>query len=84
MFKEINDIKCICETLIEKSEKIKKTADEVLKLLDLIKAKASQEEALNKSLAMRKELSGLFILNSNLDNILQTQQKIFESLKSLS
>lgn len=84
MFKEINDIKCICGTLIEKSEKIKDTADEVIKLLDLIKTKATQEETLNKSLAMRKELSGLFILNSNLDGILQSQQQIFESLKNLS
>ena len=84
MFKEINDIKCICETLIEKSEKIKNTADEVIKLLDIIRTKAKQEEALNKSLAMRKELSGLFILNSNLDGILQSEQQIFESLKNIS
>ncbi len=84
MFKEINDIRCICETLIEKSEKIKYTADEVIKLLDLIKANTTQEDNLDKSLTMRKELSSLFILNVNMNDIVQSQEKVFNSLKNLT
>ena len=84
MFKEINDIKCICETLIEKSEKIKYTADRLIELLDSIKSNTAQEDTLDKTLSMRKELSSLFILNTNMNDIMQSQQEIFDSLKNLT
>ncbi|MFZ3385950.1 MAG: hypothetical protein WA120_02090 [Candidatus Hydromicrobium sp.] len=81
MFKEISDIKKVCETINSKSEKIKNLATELDKLMEEIKSKASQEEAVNITLAIRKELTNLFILNSNIEDNFNTLQRIFNSTK---
>jgi len=81
MFKEISDIKKVCETINSKSEKIKDLATELDKLMEEIKSKTSQEEAVNITLAIRKELTNLFILNSNIEDNLNAMQKISNSMK---
>jgi len=81
MFKEISDIKKVCETINSKSEKIKDLATSLDKLMEEIKSKTSQEEAVNVTLAIRKELSNLFILNSNIEDNLNAMQKISSSME---
>ena len=81
MFKEISDIKKVCETIDSKSEKIKNLATELDKLMEEIKSKTSPEEAVNITLAIRKELTNLFILNSNIEDNLNAMQKISNSIK---
>jgi hypothetical protein len=51
--------------------------------MEEIKSKASQEEAVNVTLAIRKELTNLFILNSNMEDSLKILQKIYESLEKI-
>ena len=84
MSKEISDIKKVCETINSKSEKIKDLATELDKLMEEIKSKTSQEEAVNITLAIRKELTNLFILNSNIEDNLNAMQKILSSIKKLN
>ena len=81
MFKEVSDIKKVCETIDSKSEKIKNLATELDKLMEEIKSKTSPEEAVNITLAIRKELTNLFILNSNIEDNLNAMQKISNSMK---
>ena len=81
MFKEISDIKEVCETINSKSEKLKDLAASLCKLMEDIKTKTSQEEAVNVTLAIRKELSNLFILNSNIEDNLNAMQKISNSME---
>ena len=49
--------------------------------MEEIKSKTSQEEAVNVTLAIRKELSNLFILNSNIEDNLNAMQKISSSME---
>ena len=83
MFKEISDIEKVCRTIDSKSEKIKKLATDLDGLMEEIKSKASQEEAVNITMAIRKELTNLFILNSNMEDSLKILQKIYESLEKI-
>ncbi|MBA7508353.1 hypothetical protein ES705_00279 [subsurface metagenome] len=83
MFKEINDVKEVCKTMISRSDKIKNLATELESLMDEVKSKTSQEEAVNITLAIRKELTNLFILNSNIEDNFNTLKKIFDSLKEI-
>lgn len=84
MFKEVNDMKKACETIILKSKKIQDTGEKIKALVSEIELKTDQEDAVIKALAMRKELANLFILNSNIEDILKTQEKVFNSLKKLT
>ena len=81
MFKEISDIKKVCETINSKSEKLKDLATSLCKLMEDIKNKTNQEEAVNVTLSIRKELSNLFILNSNIEDNLNAMQKISTSME---
>lgn len=83
MFKEISDIEKVCRTINSKSEKIKKLVTDLNGLMEKIKSKASQEEAVNITLAIRKELTNLFILNSNIEDNLKILQRIYESLEKI-
>jgi len=83
MFKEISDIKKVCKTINSKSDMIKNLATELDKLMEETKSKVSQEEAVNITLAIRKELTNLFILNSNIEDNFNTLKRIFDSLKEL-
>ncbi|MBL7123586.1 MAG: hypothetical protein ISS14_01690 [Actinobacteria bacterium] len=83
MFKEINDVKKVCKTIISRSDNIKNLATELESLMDEVKSKTSQEEAVNITLDIRKELTNLFILNSNIEDSFNTIKKIFDSLKEL-
>ncbi len=81
MFKEISDIKKVCNTINSELDKIKNLATQLDNLMEEIKSKTSQEEAIGVTLAIRKELTNLFILNSNIGDNFDTMQKIFNSTK---
>ncbi len=84
MFKEINDVKGVCENIVERSENIKNLSTELKSIMDEIKSKTNQEEAVKMTLAIKKELVNLFILNSNMEDSLKALRKIFDSLKKLN
>ena len=84
MFKEINDAKGVCENIVERSENIKNLSTELKSIMDDIKSKTSQKEALKMTLAIKKELVNLLILNSNMEDSLKELKKIFDSLKKLN
>jgi len=84
MFREIEDIKRVCKNIVERSEDIKNLATELKSIIDEIKSKTDQEEAVKMTLAIKKELTNLFILNSNMDDSFRILQKIFSSIKKLN
>ena len=84
MFKEINDVKGVCENIVERSENIKNLSTELKSIMDDIKSKTRQKEALKMTLAIKKELVNLLILNSNMEDSLKELKKIFDSLKKLN
>jgi len=84
MFREIEDIKRVCKNIVERSEDIKNLATELKSIINEIKSKTDQEEAVKMTLAIKKELTNLFILNSNMDDSFRILQKIFSSIKKLN
>ena len=84
MFREIEDIKRVCKNIVERSENIKNLATELKSIINEIKSKTDQEEAVKMTLAIKKELTNLFILNSNMDDSFRILQKIFSSIKKLN
>jgi len=84
MFKEIEDLKGSCENIIKKSCNIRDLAKEMVGLISEIKSKTSEEDAVEMTLAVRKELANIFILNSNIEDSYKTLQKIFNSIKKLN
>lgn len=83
MFKEMGDLQDACKNVIERSDNIKNLALELTDLIDKTKSKATQENAVEMTLAIRKELATMFILNSNIEDNFKTLQKILNSLKKL-
>jgi len=81
MFKEINDVKGVCKNIVSRSDEIKNLCTEMDSIMEEIESKAGQEEAVNVTLAIRKELANLFILNSNMEDCFDTMKKAFDSLK---
>ena len=84
MFREIEDVKRVCKNIVERSEDIKNLATELKSIIDEIKSKTNQEEAVKMTLAIKKELTNLFILNSNMEDSFRVLQKIFSSIKELN
>jgi len=83
MFREIEDVKRVCKNIVERSEDIKNLATELKSIIDEIKSKTDQEEAVKMTLIIKKELTDLFILNSNMGDSLKILQKICESLEKI-
>jgi hypothetical protein len=81
MFKEINDVKGVCKNIVSRIDEIKNLCKKMDSIMEEIESKAGQEEAVNVTLAIRKELSNLFILNSNIEDNFDTLRKVFDSLK---
>jgi len=84
MFKEIEDLRGTCENIIKKSESIRNLAKDMVNLIDEIKTGIKQEDAVEMTLAVRKELANIFILNSNIEDNFKILQKIFKSIKNLN
>ena len=84
MLREIEDIKRVCKNIVERSENIKNLVTELKSIIDEIKSKTDQEEAVKMTLAIKKELTNLFILNSNMEDSFRILQKIFSSIKKLN
>lgn len=83
MFKEIEDIKNACGNIIDKAGRIKNTAGEINKLIDKIKSETSQENSVEITLAMRKELANMFILNSDIEDNFKNLNTILNSIKKI-
>jgi len=83
MFREIEDVKRVCKNIVERSEDIKNLATELKSIIDEIKSKTDQEEAVKMTLIIKKELTDLFILNSNMGDSLKILQRIYESLEKI-
>lgn len=83
MFKEIEDLKNTCENIIKKSDNINNLAKEMVNIIDEIKVRINQEDAVEMTLAVRKELANVFILNSNIEDNFKILQKIYNSIKNL-
>ena len=83
MFKEIEDLRGTCENIVKKSDDIKNLAKDIVNLIDEIKASINQEDAVEMTLAVRKELANIFILNSNIEDNFKILQKIYNSIKNL-
>jgi chorismate mutase len=84
MFKEIEDLRGACENIAKKSDDIKNLAKDMVNLIDQIKASIKQENAVEMTLAVRKELANIFILNSNIEDNFKILQKIYNSIKNLN
>jgi len=81
MFKEIDDVKGVCKNIVSKLDEIKSLCIKMDSIMEDIESKVGQEEAVNVTLAIRKELANLFILNSNMEDSFDTLRKVFDSLK---
>ena len=84
MFKEIKDVKTVCENMKARSDEIKGLASRLSDLMDKVKQRVDQEDSLNITLAIRKELSSLFILNSKIEDDLMALKKTFNSLSEIN
>ena len=84
MFKEIEDLRGTCENITKKSESIRNLAKDMVNLIDEIKTGIKQEDAVEMTLAVRKDLANIFILNSNIEDNLKILQKIYHSIKNLN
>ncbi len=83
MIKEIDDVEKVCNELVTKSKGIIDTANSMKKLTDEIKVKTREKDIFDVSLSIRKELTSLYLLNSNMKDNMVMQSKIFKSLKNL-
>ncbi|MCL4377553.1 MAG: hypothetical protein M1409_04090 [Actinobacteria bacterium] len=83
MHKEVTDIAKVCDSIIKRLDEVKKIADKIKKLTADVESKTDQMDAVNKSLAMRKDIANLYILNSNIEDNLKTLEKIYKSLSKI-
>ena len=83
MQKEVNDITNVCDSIRSKSNDAKQIVEEIKKIINNILSRTSQEDSVEKSLALRKELAGLFILNSNFEDNLKALNRIKNSFSSI-
>lgn len=81
MQKEVTDIINVCDQVIAKSATFKEIAEAIKDIIKEIQSKTSQADAPGKSLALRKPLANLFILNSDLDDDMKSFEKIYDDLK---
>ncbi len=84
MFKEITDVNTVCENMKARSDEIKDLGTKLCDLMDKVKQRADQEDSLNITLAIRKELSSLFILNYKIEDDLMALKKTFNSLSEIN
>ena len=83
MQKEVNDITNVCDSIRSKSNDAKQIVEEIKKIINNILSRTSQEDSVEKSLALRKELAGLFILNSNFEDNIKALDRIKNSFSSI-
>jgi hypothetical protein len=83
MQKEVNDITNVCDSIRSKANDAKLIAEEIKKTVNAIMSKTSQEDSVEISLSLKKELTGLFILNSNFEDNLKALHKIKNSFSSI-
>ena len=83
MHKEVTDIVNVCNTITSKTKSINEIAEALQELVKEIEQNTQQVDIPSKSLAMRKPLASLFILNSNLDDLIKNFEKTYDDLKKI-
>ena len=83
MHKEVTDIVNVCNTITSKTKSINEIAKALQELTKEIEQNTQQVDIPSKSLAMRKPLASLFILNSNLDDLVKNFEKTYDDLKKI-
>jgi len=83
MHKEVTDIVNVCNTITSKTKSINEIAEALQELAKEIEQNTQQVDIPSKSLAMRKPLASLFILNSNLDDLIKNFEKTYDDLKKI-
>ncbi len=83
MHKEVKDVGDICDNIITKINNTKEIAEALKELVKNIGQNTGQSDIPAKSLAMRKPLASLFILNSNFDDLLKDFEKIYDNFKKI-
>ena len=83
MHKEVTDIINVCNTIASNTQKINEVSEALKELVNDIEQKTEQVDVPTKSLAMRKPLAALFILNSNLDDVLKNFEKIYDDINKI-
>jgi hypothetical protein len=83
MQKEVEEIVCVCEQVIDKSRTFKEIAEAIRDIIKQVQSETTQIDAPGKSLALRKPLANLFILNSNMDDNIKAFEKIYDELKKI-
>jgi hypothetical protein len=83
MQKEVNDITNVCDSIRSKANDAKLIAEEIKKTVNAVMSKTSQEDSVEISLSLKKELTGLFILNSNFEDNLKALHNIKNSFSSI-
>lgn len=83
MYKEVKDIKNVCDNIISKAGNAREIADALKELIKNIEENTEQAEIPAKSLSMRKPLASLFILNSDFDDLLKDFERIYDNLKKI-
>lgn len=83
MQKEADEILSVCGQVIDKTKTFKEIAEAVKEIIKEVQSETTQIDAPGKSLALRKPLANLFILNSNMDDNIKAFEKIYEELKKI-
>jgi len=83
MHKEVTDIVNVCSTITSKTQSVNEIAKALQELAKDIEQNTGQMDIPAKSLAMRKPLASLFILNSNLDDLIKNFEKTYDDLKKI-
>lgn len=83
MHKEVKEVIDVCDIIITKIKDTTEIAEALKEVVKEIEQNTEQADVPNKSLAMRKPLSSLFILNSNFDDLLKDFEKIYDNFKKI-
>ncbi len=83
MQKEVTDIIEICNTIVTKTESVNEIAEALKELARDIQQNTVQADIPLKTLAMRKPLAALFILNSDFDDLIKNFERIYDDLKKI-
>ena len=83
MKKEVSDITNICDSIISKSKDMIEVAEKTKIIVYNLNMKTSQADMVEKTLAVRRDLTSLFILNSNFEDNFKAFSKLKSSLENI-
>ena len=83
MHKEINDIINTCNGIDTKMQTANELIGAIKEQASTIQQNTDQANISEKTLLLRKPLASLFILNSNLDDLIVDFEKLYDELKKI-